>query len=41
MTEMQKWRLKEHWNKWNVVYVMVGTLVFFIGAIGLEARGII
>jgi|TARA_R100000742_G_C4268398_1_gene86763 hypothetical protein len=41
MTEMQKWRFRKHWDKWNVVYIMIATLVFFVGAIGLEAVGII
>ena len=41
MTEVQKWKCRQHWEKWNVAYVTVAFLVFSILMIGLEARGII
>ena len=41
MTEMQKWKFRQHWEKWNVAYVTVGFLVLSIVLIGLEAEGII
>jgi len=41
MTEMQKWRFKNHWYKWSVAYVTAGFLVFSILMIALEHRGII
>ena len=41
MTEMQKWRFRQHWNKWNVAYITVAFLVLSMVLIGLEAEGII
>ncbi len=41
MTEVQKWKCRQHWEKWNVAYVTVGFLVLSIVLIGLEAEGII
>lgn len=41
MTEMQKWRFKNHWYKWSVAYVTTGFLVFSVLMIALEHRGII
>tara|TARA_B100001029_G_C14948459_1_gene387337 strand:+ start:203 stop:328 length:126 start_codon:yes stop_codon:yes gene_type:complete len=41
MTEMQKWRFRQHWNKWNVAYVTVFFLASVVVVIGLEAKGII
>ena len=41
MTEMQKWRVRQHWNKWNVAYVTVFFLASVVVVIGLEAKGII
>ena len=41
MTEMQKWKFRQHWNKWNVAYVTVAFLVLSMVLIGLEAEGII
>ena len=41
MTEMQKWKFRQHWKKWNVAYVTVAFLVLSMVLIGLEAEGII
>ena len=41
MTEMQKWKCKKHWEKWDIAYVTVFFLASAIVMIGLEAKGII
>ena len=41
MTEMQKWKFRQHWDKWNIAYVTVAFLVLSMVLIGLEAEGII
>ena len=41
MTEMQKWKFRQHWDKWNIAYIFLGAMFVFVGLIGLEAKGII
>ena len=41
MTEMQKWKFRQHWDKWNIAYIFLGAMFVFVGLRGLEAKGII
>jgi len=41
MTEMNKYKIRKHWEKYDVAYVMVAFIGFIMLVLALEARGII